>query len=199
MTVTPPERVDARLEELSERAGGLRARRGRGRTDDRWLLVVGGAALPLGLVLIVLGWYGSAQTPMPFEQTPYLISGGILGLALVVAGGLLYFSYWLTRLVREGREERQHTAAHQERLEQALVTLTERLQGLGAPAAQEDAGLVVTVAGTMLHRPDCAATAGQQVRRASADRKGLTLCGLCRPEPPQPTRAGARTRRAPAA
>ena len=197
MTDTPPapqpgpESVDARLDQLSERARGLGARTPTG--GDRWLLHAGGVVLPLGLVLILLGWYGTAQTPLPFEQTPYVVSGGILGLALVFTGGLLYFSYWLTRLVREGREERLSTQAHQARLERAVVALTERLEAAAAPAAPDDQALVVTAAGTMLHRPDCAATEGQKVRKDGADSRGLALCGLCRPE--QPARARPRARR----
>ncbi|MBC7678700.1 MAG: hypothetical protein H7233_06895, partial [Pseudorhodobacter sp.] len=73
----PPLRVRSqeRLTRLAIRAGDLRRHAGDVRTGDRWLLVVGGTAMPLGLLLILIGWYGSAQTALPFEQTPYLISG----------------------------------------------------------------------------------------------------------------------------
>lgn len=75
--------------------------------SERALLLVGAGLMPLGILVILLGWYGAAHTPYVFEQIPYLISGGLLGLALVVAGGLLYFGYLLTRLIVE---QRRHTA-----------------------------------------------------------------------------------------
>src|SRR5687767_1150575 len=64
----------------------------------RLLLIAGGVLLPLGVVAIVLGWQGASHTPYAAEQMPYLISGGILGLAFVFAGGFLYFAFWLTQL-----------------------------------------------------------------------------------------------------
>lgn len=192
-------RADARLVQLADQAGGLGGRQGGGAGGDRWLAVAGGVALALGLVAIVLGWYGSAQTTLDFEQTPYLISGGILGLALVVGGGLLYVCAWLTRLVRDNAAAHARAAAHQDRVEQALARLAEQLSG------STDEGVVVTEGGSMLHRPSCAATAGQEVHLAGPDEVALPLCGLCRPARPAPVDAARprtrrpRTRKAPAA
>lgn len=192
-----PSRVDARLLQLADETEDLgRDRRSAGR-GDRWLALAGGLGLALGLALIVLGWYGSAQTTLAFEQTPYLISGGLLGVALVVAGGLLYTCAWLTRLVRDNQQHHARTAAHQERLEQGLALLAERMAGAAATAAE--AGPVVTASGTMLHRPTCSATAGQVLRPAGPEDAGLALCGLCRPDalaavPARPARAVRRPR-----
>src|SRR5438270_8100131 len=61
------------------------------------LLVIGGLCLPVGFIAIILGWYGTAHTLNPYEQSSYLISGGILGLGLVVVGGFFYFGYWMTK------------------------------------------------------------------------------------------------------
>ena len=158
------------------------------RLPDRSLLIAGGVLLPLGFGLILIGWYGSAQTSLEFEQTPYLISGGLVGLGLVLTGGLLYFSYWMTRLVRDGQADATRTAAHQARLEGLL---TELLQGMAAKGKAE--ALVVTPEGSMLHRPGCAATEGQTVRKAGPAALGLALCGLCRPEAPDHTSAGSRS------
>ena len=57
-------------------------------TRRRWCSV-GGALLPLGVVVIALGWYGVAHSPFAFEQNSYLISGGLFGLGLVLVGGFL--------------------------------------------------------------------------------------------------------------
>jgi len=198
-----PNRTDERLVLLADQAQDLGRRPGAGQPGDRWLAVAGGAGLGLGLVAIVLGWYGSAQTTLPFEQTPYLISGGLLGIALVVGGGLLYVCAWLTRLVRDNQAAHVRTAAHQDRVELALAQLAGRLTGeTGQPT------LVVTGNGSMLHRPSCASTAGQAVHPVRPDELGLPLCGLCRPARPTSAPAGApkpattrrpRTRKVPAA
>ena len=187
-----PGRGAQRLARLADAAAGLRTRRTRGTGDDRWLLLVGGTAMPLGVLLILLGWYGSAQTVLSFEQTPYLISGGLLGLALVVGGGLLYFAYWLTLQVREDRVERARMTAHQDRLEALLVELVGRLGPVrSAPAPDR---VVTTLSGTLVHRPDCRATAGLEVVELEVDDPALELCGLCQPTAPPPRTRAAVTR-----
>ena len=154
-----------RHQELVESARALHTRRGR--WNDRWLLIAGGLALVLGLVAIVLGWYGAAQSTLEFEQTPYVISGGLLGVGLIVLGSFLYFSYWLTCLVRENRQTATRTAAHQDRLEGLLSQLL-----IDRPEQ-----LVVTEHGSVVHRLGCPATLGQAVEPAHAS---VATCELCR-------------------
>ncbi|WP_019634598.1 hypothetical protein [Actinomadura atramentaria] len=74
------------------------------RAADRWLSTAGAVLMALGPVLIGLGWYGAAHTPYEFEQLPYLISGGLLGLACCVIGGFLFFSAWVARQQRRQAE-----------------------------------------------------------------------------------------------
>jgi hypothetical protein len=98
---------------------GVRTLRiGRGGTgiSDRWLLIVGGILAPVGIVVVVIGWYGAAHTAYEFEQLPYVISGGLLGLGLILIGCFLYFAYWLTQLVKEHREQSAAILAALERL-----------------------------------------------------------------------------------
>src|SRR3954470_23611681 len=68
------------------------------------LFWVGASLLPLGLVVIVLGWYGVANTPFAYDQSSYMISGGFGGLALTFVGGFLYFGSWLARIAEGNRE-----------------------------------------------------------------------------------------------
>ena len=67
--------------------------------------MLGGILAPLGLVVVVLGWWGASKTPYDFEQVPYLISGGLLGLAPGLPRLFFYFAHWLTQLVKEHREQ----------------------------------------------------------------------------------------------
>src|SRR3954471_9453122 len=94
---------------------------------DRWVLIVGAIMVPLGVVLIILGWYGASHKALIIQQFPYLISGGILGLGLMITGGLAYFGYWITRLVQESR---QHTR-----------DIVDALERLGALAGEEQEGI----------------------------------------------------------
>lgn len=109
-----------RYELLTERATKLR---GKTSTDrSKALFVVGGALVSLGLAMVLLGYFGASHTIYVFEQIPYLISGGILGGCLVIAGCFSYFAFWLTRL----HAELASTRASNERIEQLLTTLVER-------------------------------------------------------------------------
>lgn len=168
----------ARQSKLADRVSSLRGRAGLG---DRWLLVLGGLLLPLGILLVLMGWKGAADTPLVFEQVPYLISGGVLGLAFVFAGSFLYFAYWLTLLVRENREGRAQLLS-------VLTRMETLLQEGAAPRTVRTANgvaggaLVATRTGTMYHRPDCVAVDGKSdLRSVTADMPGLTPCKLCDP------------------
>lgn len=170
-----------RLDRLGDAVANLRG--GRRIDTDRAQLITGGALAVLGLIAIILGWYGAANTGFGFEQTPYLISGGLLGLALVFLGGFIYFSYWVTRLVRESRTQ-------SERASQVLDQIAETLNGAAAqnggrvgrsrPAASGT--FIATRNGTQFHRPDCAVVVGRQnLRRVTATAKGMTPCRICDP------------------
>src|SRR5260370_7856559 len=74
-------------------------------------LVVGGVRVGQGAILIALAWIGAANTTDVFEQIPYMISGGLLGLALVFIGGFCYFTFWQTELVHAARPEAADTRA----------------------------------------------------------------------------------------
>jgi hypothetical protein len=159
-------------------AAGLRALRGRVaslRFDERALMLLGGILAPVGLALVLLGWYGAARTPYVFEQVPYLISGGLLGLALAFVGGFLYFAHWMTAVVKEQRAQSAAVVA-------ALRSLQEELRGASAVApAPALPALVATRHGSMAHRADCAVVAGKSdLRSVSAD-AGLAPCRLCEP------------------
>jgi len=165
-----------RQERLQSRVSGLR---GRAALGDRWMLLVGGLLLPLGVLLVLLGWKGASGTPLEFEQNSYLISGGLLGLALVFAGGFLYFGYWLTLLVRESRTGRAELVGVLTRVEQLLA---EGALPQTARVASASGTLVATKTGTMFHRPDCVAVDGKEgLRTVTADTPGLTPCKLCDP------------------
>lgn len=151
---------------------------------ERILAIASALLLPLGLALILLGWYGAAHTPYLFEQVPYMISGGLLGLGLAVVGGLVYFGSWVARGAAEQRRQNEEVAG-------LLREIREDLRGgagsASAPSrrAKSDNGrapFVATAKGDMLHHPDCTVVAGRgDLRSISATGDGLAPCTLCNP------------------
>ncbi len=107
--------LDERQEALATGADELTGARGSLADDSRLLPTIAAATMTMGLTAILLGWFGAARSTLVEEQIPYLISGGLLGLALATIGALLFFSHWLTVGIKEARQ-REHARRqdHQE-------------------------------------------------------------------------------------
>jgi hypothetical protein len=73
----------------------------------RIFFVAGSVAVPLGLASLIVGYVNVARTVFVFDQLAYVASWGLIGLALVIAGGFLYFGYWIALLLEQGREQRR--------------------------------------------------------------------------------------------
>jgi hypothetical protein len=115
-----------------------------------------------------------------FEQIPYMVSGGLFGLVLVVAGGFCYFGYFLARILTTSREMLDSLLRLEERFE-AVGLSTDNPVDRGARLPHVT--FVATKNGTMYHRPDCQAVAGRapaELRRVR-DTNGLTACRICVP------------------
>lgn len=106
------------------------------------LLVAAGALLTLGLTAILLAWVGASRSTIIEEQVPYLISGGLLGLALAIVGAMTYFAHWLTVFVREAREHEAARAQDHDELMEALRALSgaSRLREEGNGTARSSQG-----------------------------------------------------------
>lgn len=164
------------------------------------LTVIGAALLPLGLVVIILGWYGAAHSPYQFQQTSYLISGGLFGLGLVFVGGFLYFGAWMARLSDTVRTENARLlTALQEQGHGARALPVQAgppawaaFAGLGLAGDAEQTivpteSLVATPSGTMAHRRSCTVVAGRDDLRSVALRQaGFKPCRLCEPWTDEP-------------
>jgi hypothetical protein len=173
-----------RQERLSTNVRSLRLPRAGFQLNDRWMLYVGGTLLPLGLVLVILGWQGASHTVLPFEQIPYMISGGLLGLALVFVGGFVYFAYWMTLMVRENRFLRADLVSVLGRMENLMQDAARPAPAPRAATVSKtrNGGLVATKTGSMIHRADCVTVENREgLRPVTATTKGLTACALCDP------------------
>ncbi|HZC73409.1 MAG TPA: hypothetical protein VE442_22120 [Jatrophihabitans sp.] len=143
------------------------------------LFTVGALLMPLGLFAIFLGWYGVAHTKYQYDQLPYVVSGGLLGLALVFLGGFVYFGAWLARIGNEQRESsRQLTDAVL-----TLVDLMGQQGGSGRTAMQDGAQLVLAGTGSTVHRRDCPLIAHRDdLHPLTGNDAALGTCRVCKPD-----------------
>jgi hypothetical protein len=116
----PSEAGMSRHERLTAAAARIRVRPGVNLPVERILLIAASILFPLGLIFVLLGWYGAAHTGRTYAQIDYLISGGLFGLGLSVAGGFMYFGYWLSRQLGESRRQNGLTLQALGRLEELL-------------------------------------------------------------------------------
>lgn len=122
-----------------------------------------------GFVAIYLGWNGAASFDDLRQQFPYLLSGGVAGLALVVLG--------CSAMVLD--VARTESAA----LQASIDALREAIERRDAPEATIPDGVVVGA--SSFHRPDCRTVAGRtglEVRsKEEATAQGLAPCRVCQP------------------
>jgi MFS family permease len=157
---------------------------------NTWQVVIGALVLPAGIAVIILGWAGAAHGRVDQQQIPYLISGGILGLALVIIGCFFYWAHWLYRIYDQA--DLQHQEAMREQAEfhrQLLAAVAGGRVGAvtdpgTAAAVATGASYVATATGSNVHKPDCAIVANRtdnlrQVSRAEAEK--MKPCRICEP------------------
>lgn len=173
-------------EDLAKGLARLRRRASMAPTD-RWLAIAGGVLMPLGVILVFIGWYGAAHTTRLFEEVPYLISGGLLGIVLSTIGAALYFGYWLTRIVAGERQMIEVLARMEARLDGAAAEGNGTgSSGTGAAVAASTAPgtFVATRTGSMFHRPDCPVVADRpqgELRSVKLPATSMSPCKLCAP------------------
>lgn len=146
---------------------------------------LGFLAIVVGFVVIAKAWDGAASINFITGQLPYLLSGGFLGLGLVVTGSVLL-------LLATVRAERQLLT---ERLEEVTTLLGRNLSNLAFSANGHNAGPQVVSGATVYHLPECKILQGKEglatvsVEQAAAE--GLSPCRVC--NPPQPAEQPGKT------
>jgi signal transduction histidine kinase len=136
--------------------------------------------LVLGIVLLMLGWWGAAHTNIFTEQIPYLISGGLLGLGLIIAAGLVAYAAISQRATQQLRRD--------------LMFLAQSVGGNGQGRSAEVAGraetresgqVFVVPGGRSYHVAGCPILEGKEgvkeLEPSKAIGSGYTACKLCGP------------------
>lgn len=149
--------------------------------------VVGWVLVGIGGLVILLGYVGVANEAIVAKQLPYLISGGIGGVALVAVG-----TYFL------GTEEIRRDSGRLDRLERMVgelhaVLLAGASDRFGAATtepqtngSEPDRTRFKMLAGSdRYHRDGCPAIEGKEgvthVAASTVRRRSLTPCPLCEP------------------
>ena len=140
---------------------------------------VGIALAGLGFIFLFLGYNGAAGQLTLLGQLPYVISGGLVGLALCVLGGAM--------LIVEGAR------ADRAMLEEKLDLLAEAfLEGQGRTKAAlptDPSGLVVAGSASY-HEPGCRLVDGREetgyLTPLEARSRGLKACRVCKPQDATP-------------
>lgn len=154
------------------------------RRVDAVMEIIGIALLPLGLTALLLGWLGVASNGYVFLQLPYVVSGGLLGVGLLFASGMIYLASWISRSSASQRRQTEELIATVRQLQHTLAVLP--LAGaaeVGAAVSGRNGGaFVATPSGSMFHRPDCAIVAERaDVRQVSSETEGMRPCAMCDP------------------
>jgi uncharacterized membrane protein len=153
--------------------------------NAKWKQLGGQTAIGLavvGFLLIFLGWNGAATYDREPAQLPYVISGGIAGLAVIVLAGALM-------VVNAQRQDRAALLNGLAELKEAMERLSLAAAGAASngvassrPADDEEAGLVVA-GPTTYHRPSCKLLEGRgalpTVTVDVAVERGLEPCRAC--------------------
>jgi hypothetical protein len=140
---------------------------------------LGFAFIVFGFILIAKAWDGAANQNWAPAQTPYLLSGGFMGLGLIITGATLLFLSTI-------RAERQVMTELYQDMSRLLGRNLSRLQvttssnGAGHKSAEQ-----VVAGATVYHRQGCKVLDGKDslmtVSVEQAEAEGLEPCRVCDP------------------
>ncbi|MFN2615241.1 MAG: hypothetical protein ABR552_10560 [Actinomycetota bacterium] len=160
--------------------------------------IIGLGFIVVGGILLGLGWNGAASKDYTQGQIPYLISGGLGGLALIGIGGALL-------LFESGRRARAHLEAKVDALIEAVREGRSSANGSASPSEAVPSsasanGSLVVVGRSSFHREDCRLVEGKDeldyASLAEAQSRGLQPCRVCDPlRSEEPVVASKRRRR----
>ncbi len=170
---------------------------------NTWQILAGAILLPLGVAVILLGWAGAAHGRVDQQQIPYIISGGLLGLAIVIIGCFFYWAHWLYRIYDQADLHHQEAMREQAEQMRALLEVLRSDRAVSVDGSADGAGsagssggavppsrngaspaYVATPTGTNFHTPACPIVANRlsSVRSVSTEEVArLRPCRICEP------------------
>ncbi|MGH2831125.1 MAG: hypothetical protein ACRDJM_11635 [Actinomycetota bacterium] len=135
-----------------------------------------------GFVVLGLGWSGAASKNTVPEQFPYLLSGGFVGMGMIVVGvGLMLFE--------SGRRAGTKVDTKIGELNALLQKMQVSTNGSSAESAIAEARVAngkVVIGARSFHRPDCRLVEGKEAlvfaAASLATEQGLLPCRVCNPD-----------------
>ena len=174
--------ADEPVEQPAPQAAPTPKKRARKRNDWRAFarenarLLVTFALLAAGIIFVILGWYGAAHTNILTEQIPYLISGGLLGLGLIIVAGVL---------AAGAVQERSNDDLRRE-IAQALAAIGSGTSDRGVRSdafSMNGHHVFIVPGGRSYHQPGCPILEGKEgvkeLEPAQAVASGYAACKLC--------------------
>ncbi|HET6874416.1 MAG TPA: hypothetical protein VFH70_06535, partial [Acidimicrobiales bacterium] len=160
-----------------------------------WQIIAGSLLLPLGLACILLAWSGAAHGRVDQQQIPYLVSGGLGGLAIVMIGCFFYWAHWLYRIYDQADLHHQEAMQEQRELFRSLIEAVaagtaSRPAAADSPLAMSANGsrsvrtFVATPTGTNFHTAGCPMVAhrGDGLRTVTeSEAAEMKPCRVCEP------------------
>jgi hypothetical protein len=148
--------------------------------------VLGYVLVALGLLALLIGWYGVSGESIVAKQLPYIASGGLLGVALVALGGRFMLIQDLRRdSSRLDRLETMVNELHAALLSRPDAPGRDYAFEAGTTAANGQSNYMVLPGGQSFHNPGCAMLEGKdrasRIKPETAAKRGLTPCPLCEP------------------
>jgi hypothetical protein len=132
-----------------------------------WCLTAAGA------VALFLGWWGASGTAVTAKQVPYVVSGGLTGVCLLVLAAACFASDDVRRSLNRVAD-----------LERQVETMYRLLTG-PEPVAADDGELVALAGGSSYHRRGCRLVTGKDgaeaIAPSDAAARRLAPCRVCDP------------------
>lgn len=151
----------------------------------RLALYLGGGLVAVGALVLYIGYNGAATNALVPAQIPYVISGGLLGAALMVLGAITISVHVILRVQADFRTE---MGGMRESMENLADLMARQAFAGGAPAGAVPSanGTVVVARGSSsYHRAECRlverAEHTKPIPRDEAQRTGLVPCRICKP------------------
>ena len=150
------------------------------RTWAKSSLYLSVALIAVGFLLIYFAWNGAAEKDFIQGQFPYLLSGGLGGIGLILCGLTLVMTQSFRRDVLSLQDRIEELLLQQQG---AAPTLAGGVATLTAVPDVED-GVFVAV-GETYHAASCRTVRGRSgldlVSAEDVEARGLTACRVCRP------------------